>query len=98
MEQYQINMSQIAPTDEFHLPKITRRVQAQDFNRYGKFSHINLPFHTPIPEEIAHYIFGKDHEAIGSKAELKFLLHLHELVGDAKYEICTTCGSHIVML
>lgn len=87
-----------AKVDPWYLPKRIRRIHSRDFVRYGIFAHIKLPMQTPVPEEILEHIFGKDHEALGSKAELKLLQHLHEFTEATigrKIAICSDCEEHL---
>jgi hypothetical protein len=92
------NMSgDFAKVDPWYLPRRIRRIHKRDFIRYGIFAHIRLPLQTPIPPEILEHIFGKDHEQLGSKAELKLLLHLHEFINthEGKIAICSDCEEHL---
>ena len=69
---------------------------ASDFDKGGRFQHLNVPFLTPAPIEILKYLYGDDinHADVNVHTQKSILRILHEEV--LKTGLYCDCGMHLL--
>jgi hypothetical protein len=74
----------------------TRKLRVEDFQKFGRFADVQIPYHPPVPKDIMEYKFRtKEGPKFTYENELRFLQHIHELKG-IRTEVCEDCGQHLV--